>query len=98
MSNAYMQISPRGFANETYIVVGSLTAIETASSIINDDVSAWARRLPESSSEVRRAKRDAERYGDPIPTLSETDVTRHRPIYLHDDGSRSPGRAALPPA
>lgn len=93
---AYLQISPRGFANETYIVAGSRAAVDVAQGIINDDVSAWARRLPASDQNVRRAKREADIFGQQVERLSESDVRSHRPTYLHNDGSRSLGREPLP--
>lgn len=94
--NAYLRISPRGFSNETYIVVGTPAAVEVASSIINDDVSAWAVRVPERHPEVQRAKREALIWNKPVERLSERHVRRHRPMYIHDDGSRSLGRERLP--
>lgn len=94
--NAYLEISPRGFANETFIVVGSHAAIATAESIINDDVSAWANRLCSASPKLRAAKRNAEKWGQPIERLSEDHVRPHRPQYIHSDGSRDLGREPLP--
>ena len=93
---AYLCISPRGFANETYIVAGSRAAVRVASSIINDDVSAWAEQLPADHPLIRRAKRAVAREGSTIERLSEDHVQRHRPVYLRNDGSRVLGRAPLP--
>jgi hypothetical protein len=73
---AYIEISPRGFSNETELFAATPAQIAVALNIINDHRNAWARRVLASSKVVRKAKRMADKpWGAAIPALTE-DVVR----------------------
>jgi hypothetical protein len=92
----YIIISPRGFSNETVLRRAATRAqAQTAASIINDDVNAWAEIVPARDPRVRRALAEESRYGEAIEALTEDDVAGHRPEYIGDDGARWLGRESL---
>lgn len=77
----FIEISPRGFANETFVRWGTLQQVAEAHQIINDDVNAWATVRPASHPVVRAAKREELRFGRDaaIQQITDADLRRHRP-------------------
>ena len=65
----YIQVSPRGFSNETYIAMGTAEQVRKLNEIVNNNPERWARPILESSPEVRAIKREAKRYGEPLTSL-----------------------------
>lgn len=100
MTTRYIEICPRGFVNETYFRRGSPRQIANALEVFADNTTAWARRTRASDRELRAIIRHHQRYYshtdiEAVETITEDDVRRHRPEYIHDDGSRSLGGPAL---
>ncbi|BDI30558.1 hypothetical protein CCAX7_26090 [Capsulimonas corticalis] len=95
--NAYIEISPRGFSNETELYIVTPAQIAVALPIINDHRNAWARRVSASSGIVRRAKRLANKpMGVEIPRLAEGVVRSYRVMCEWADGSVSWDGKELP--
>ena len=92
----YIKISPRGFSY--FIARGSKAACVAACGIVNNDPIAWAEMLPASHKDVRNAIKEDRTYpgNDCLVTLAESDVRKHRPVLVAEDGSRSLGGSPLP--
>lgn len=74
MSNIrYLEICPRNFANEMFIVCGTQKQIKKAYEDINDDPNAWAKIISASDKLIRNMKRD----GKLILPLDESYVRRY---------------------
>ncbi|BDI33975.1 hypothetical protein CCAX7_60260 [Capsulimonas corticalis] len=87
---AYIEISPRGFSNETELYTATPAQIAVALDVINEHRNAWARRVSASSGVVRKAKRLAEKpLGMPIPQLIEDVIRPFRVMCWWADGSVS---------
>lgn len=65
----YIQISPRGFANEAQIFWGTREEVAEANERINNDVNAWATPLAASHAAVRAAKAYAAKWGEDIARI-----------------------------
>jgi len=85
---AYIQISPRGFRNETTVYRGTVEQVEAALDVINNHRNAWARRISGNHTYARSARYRASLRGETVPELCEDVVRPFRQVWLFADGTR----------
>jgi len=67
----YIEISPRGFANETLVLCGTKAEVEAVSKSYDNNPNAWAIPRPASYPAVRAAKAYAAKWGYDMSPITD---------------------------